>query len=105
MGFSGKQCQARWASAYGAVVVSPPQSDSKRAWPKPLRTWLAGIRQVVEAVNDRLLFRCGLDRERPHALDGRQARLAAAVGLHNVSCWLNRRVGRGLLQTADLIDW
>jgi hypothetical protein len=105
MGFSGKACQARWASEHGAVVVSPPQSDGKRAWPKPPRTWLAGIRQVVGAVGDRLPFACGLDRERPHALDGLQARLAAAVGLHNVCCWLNRRLGRGPLQTADLIDW
>jgi hypothetical protein len=105
MGFSGKRCQARWATASGAVVVSPPQSDSARAWPKPLKTWLAGIRQVIEAVNDRLLFACGLDRERPHALDGLQARLAAAIGLHNVRCWLNRQLGRGPLQVADLIDW
>lgn len=104
MGFSGKECQARWTSSYGAVVVSPPQSDSKRRWPKPLRTWLASIRQVIEAVNDRLLFTCGLDRERPHALDGLQARLAAAVALHNVRCWLNLRHGRGPLQGADLID-
>lgn len=104
MGFSGRRCQTRWATEAGAVVVSPPQSDSKRAWPKPLRTWLAGIRQVVEAVTDRLLLACGLARERPHALDGLQARLAAAIGLHNACCWLNRRLGRGPLQAADLID-
>ena len=105
MGFSGKACQARWAREHGAVVVSPPQSDSTRAWPKPMKRWLAAIRQVIEAVNDRLLFACGLDRERPHALDGLQARLAAAVGLHNACCWLNRKLGRGPLQVADLIDW
>ena len=105
MGFSGKACQVRWATEAGAIVISPPQSDSKRAWPKPLKRWLAGIRQVIEAVNDRLLFACGLDRERPHALDGVQARLAAAIGLHNVCCWLNRTLGRGPLQFADLIDW
>jgi hypothetical protein len=105
MGFSGKRCQARGADAYGAVVISPPQSGSTRAWPKPLKTWLAGIRQVIETVNDRLLFACGLDRERSHALDGVQARLAAAIGLHNVRCWLNRRLGRGPLHVADLIDW
>lgn len=59
---------------------------------------------MIETVNERLLFSCGLDRERPHALDGLQARLAAAVGLHNVRCWLNRRDGRGLLQVADLLE-
>lgn len=105
MGFTGRACEARWASAYGAVVVCPPQSDSHRAWPKPLRTWLAGIRQVIEAVNDRLLSAFGLDRERPHDLSGLQARLAATVGLHNACCWLNRKLGRGPLQVADLLDW
>jgi len=105
MGFTGRACEVRWATTYAAVVVCPPQSDSKRAWPKPLRTWLAGIRQVIETVNDRLLFAFGLDRKRSHALSGLQARLAATVCLHNVCCWLNRKRGRGLLQVADLMDW
>lgn len=105
MGFSGIVCQPRWAAAYGAVVVSPPQTGSARAWSKPWKTWLAGIRQVIETVNERLLFTCGLDRERPHALDGLQARLAAAVGLHNLRCWLNQRDERGLLRVADLLEW
>lgn len=105
MGFSGERCQARWATACGAVTISPPQTGSKRAWPKPLKTWRAGRRQVIEAVYDRLLFACGLARGRPHALDGLQARLAAAIGLHNACGWLNRRLGRGPLQVADLIAW
>lgn len=104
MGFSGKECQARWAQM-GAMVISPPQTGSDRAWPKPWKRWLAGIRQVIESVNDRLLFTCGLDRERPHTLDGLQARLAAAVGLHNACCLFNQRHGRGYLQFADLIEW
>jgi hypothetical protein len=105
MGFSGKTCQARWARDHGAVVVSAPQTGSRRAWPKPLKTWLAGIRQVIESVNDRLLATFGLDGERPHDLGGLQARLAAKVGLHNVCVWLNRRLGRLDLAMADLIDW
>lgn len=105
MGFPGRECEARWAGLYGAVVVCPPQSDSKRAWPKPLRRWLAGIRQIIETVNDRLLTTCRLGRERPHALDGLQARLAAKVGLHNFSIWLNRQAGRADLAVADLVDW
>ena len=105
MGFTGRDCEARWAALYGAVVVCPPQSDSLRAWPKPLRRWLAGIRQVIETVNDRLLTTCRLGRERPHALDGLQARLAAKVGLHNFCVWLNRQVGRADLAMADLLDW
>ncbi len=105
MGFSGLACQPHWDAAYGAVVVSAPQTGSKRAWSKPWRRWIAGIRQGIESVNDRLLFVCGLDRERPHAMDGLLARLAAAVGLHNFCAWLNRAHGRGLLEFADLVDW
>ncbi len=105
MGFTGRACEARWATAYRARVVCPPQSDSHRAWPKPLRRWLAGIRQIIETVNDRLLTAYRLGRERPHALDGLQARLAAKIGLHNFCAWLNRQVGRPDLAVADLMDW
>ena len=105
MGFSGAACTSRWQHGYGAVVVCPPQTGSRQAWPKPLKRWLAGIRQVIESVNDRLLTTCGLDAERPHTLDGLQARLAATIGLHNVCLWLNGTHGRPNLAFADLIDW
>jgi hypothetical protein len=105
MGFSGRACQARWGQAYGATVVSPPQSDSRRAWPKPWRRWLARLRQVIESVNDRVLGSCGLTRLRPHTLAGLLARVAAAVALHNFCCWLNQRDGRGWLAFAQLINW
>jgi hypothetical protein len=105
MGFSGRQREAAWAQVYGAVVVCPPQPQSRRAWPKPLKTWLAGIRQIIESVNDRLLTTFGLDHERPHQLSGLHARLAATIGLHNACLWLNRKFGRPDLAFADLIDW
>jgi hypothetical protein len=105
MGFSGEACEARWATAYGARVVRPPQTGSRRAWPKPLKTWLASIRQVVETVTDRLLSTFRLDRERPHDLGGLLTRVAAAIGLHNFCILLNRSLGRPDLSTADLIDW
>ena len=105
MGFGGVKCEARWAKEYGAVVVCAPQTGSKRRWPKPLRRWLAGIRQVVETVTERLLESFRLDHERPHDLTGLQARLAAKVGLHNACLWLNRRLGRPDLATVGLIDW
>lgn len=107
MGFAGVQCEARWATQYGATVICPAQTGSTRAqrWSKPWRTWLAGIRQVIETVNDRLLTAFGLTHERPHAWDGLQARLAARVGLHNTCLWLNQRHGRPLLAIADLIAW
>ena len=46
-----------------------------------------------------------LAMERPHALDGFQARLAAKVALHNFCGWLNHHLGRPMLAIADLIDW
>ena len=105
MGFAGQEREKRWRQESGAVVICPPQTGSKRAWPKPLKRWLAGIRQIVETVNDRLLTACRLDRERPHALDGLRARLAAKVGLHNFCLRLNHTLGRPSLAVADLIDW
>jgi hypothetical protein len=107
MGFGGVQCEERWAAHYGATIVCPAQTGSTRAvaWSKPWRTWLAGIRQVIETVNDRLLTTFGLTHERPHAWDGLQARLAARVGLHNICLWFNQQRDRSLLTIADLIDW
>lgn len=105
MGFSGHTRQAAWVAQYGAVVICPRQTGSKRAWPTPLKTWLAGIRQIIETVNDRLLTTFGLDDERPHDLSGLQARLAATIGLHNCCLMLNRHLGRPGLAVADLIDW
>jgi len=105
MGFAGRDREARWADAYRAVVICPPQSDSARAWPKALRRWLAGIRQVIETVTNHLLSTFGLAHERPHALDGLLARMAARVGLHNFCCWCNHDHDCGLLQTADLLEW
>jgi hypothetical protein len=105
MGFSGQQRQPAWARDYGAVVIAPPQTGSKAAWPKPLKRWLAGLRQVIETVNDRLLTTFRLEHERPHALDGFQARLAAKIGLHNVCLWFNRKLGQPDLAIAELIAW
>ena len=105
MGFSGVACQARWAHQDGALVVAPPQPHGKHAWPKPLKRWLSGLRQIVETVNDRLLADFRLDTERPHELDGLYARLAAKIALHNACLWLNRKFSRPPLAFADLIDW
>jgi hypothetical protein len=105
MGFAGALREAAWAAELGAVVVCPPQTGSRRAWPKPWRRWLAGIRQVMESVTDRVLTRCGLARLRPHGLRGLQARLAAAIALYNACVWLNRAHHRDWLAFADLVDW
>ena len=46
-----------------------------------------------------------LDRERPHALSGLHARLAAKIALHNFCIWVNEQLGRPRLAFADLVAW
>jgi hypothetical protein len=104
-GFEGQANHTVWWTTYGAQVVCPPRRNSKTPWPKPLRRWLAGLRQLVETVYDKIQHTFRLDRERPHALSGLQARLAAKIALHNFCIWLNEQLGRPRLAFADLVDW
>jgi hypothetical protein len=104
-GFAGKTCQGHWVAQHQAQVVAPPQSGSKHAWSRAERRWVAGKRQIVETVIGRLEDAFRLERERPHALDGFLARLAAKIALHNVCLWLNRRLGQPALGLADLFGW
>lgn len=106
-GFAGEACEAGWLARYGAQAVCPPQANAARAagWTAADRRWPVGVRQVVETVIGRLHGAFRLDRERPHALDGFQARLAAKAALHNFCCWLNRKLGRPQLAVADLLGW
>jgi hypothetical protein len=94
----------RWATCYGANVICAPKKNSlTRRWPKRLRRWLAGLRQIVETVFDKLHNTFRLVTERPHDLTGLQARLAAKVALHNFCIYLNLQLGRKPLAFADLI--
>jgi hypothetical protein len=104
-GFEGQANHTAWWTAYGAQVICPPRRNSKRPWPKPWRRWLAGVRQIVETVNEQLHHTFRLDRERPHELSGLQARLAAKIALHNFCIWLNEQLGRPRLAFTDLVDW
>jgi hypothetical protein len=104
-GFAGDQLHRQWYEQYGAQVVSPPHQKSKVRWSKDWRRWLAGLRQIIETIYGKLLNTFRLARERPHALDGFQARLAAKVTLHNFCIWLNVQFGREPLAFADLLDW
>jgi hypothetical protein len=104
-GFEGQANQARWGQTYGAQVICPPKRKSRTPWPKSLRRWLAGVRQIVETVYDKLFHTFRLDRERPHDLSGFRARLAAKIALHNFCMWLNEQLGRSRLAFADLVDW
>jgi len=104
-GFEGEAHHRAWWTTYGAQVICPPKRNSKRPWPKPWRHWLAGVRQIVETVKEKLHHTFRLDRERPHALSGLQARLAAKMALHNFCIWVNEQLGRPRLAFADLVDW
>ena len=104
-GFAGERPHHRWCSQWQAEVITPPHQTSRLRWPKALRRWLAGLRQLIETVNDKLLNTFRLARERPHDLTGFQARLAAKVSLHNFCIWLNGTLQRAPLAFADLIDW
>lgn len=104
-GFEGAENHRRWLNRYGARIVHPPKRNSRNPWPRRLRRWVAGIRQIVESVYDKLLNTFGLHRERPHAMEGLRARLAARVALHNFCIWLNEHLGRPRLAFADLLGW
>ncbi len=105
-GFEGEENHRRWLDLfYGARIIHPPKRNSRKAWPKRLRRWVAGIRQIVETVYDKLFNTFGLHRERPHELGGLRARLAARVALHNFCMWLNQQLGRPRLAFADLLGW
>jgi len=75
-GFEGQANQATWWRAYGAQVICPPKRNSRSPWPKRLRRWLAGVRQIVETVYEKLHHTFRLDRERPHDLK----RVSGALG-------------------------
>jgi hypothetical protein len=104
-GFEGGAWQTAWQQHDGVTVICPPKRNSTRPWPKRLRRWLAGIRQIVETVYDKLYHTFRLDRERPLVLGGFQARLAAKVTLHHFCLWLNGQLDRPRLAFADLIAW
>ena len=104
-GLEGAEIRRRWQQSYGARVIHPPKRNSRKPWSKRLRRWVAGIRQIVESVYDKLFNAFGLWRERPHELDGLRARLAARVALHNFCIWLNDRLGRPRMAFADLLGW
>jgi len=104
-GFEGQANQRAWWTTYGAQVICPPKRHRKTPWPKPLRRWCAGVRQRVETVHDKLQHTFRLDRERPEALSGLQARVAAKIALPNFCMWWNEPLGRPRLACMDLVDW
>jgi len=105
-GFNGRKHYEQWRDEVEATVltVPPRHSDGSQPWPRQWRKWLSSHRQIIETVHDKLIDVFRLDSERPHALDGFQARLAANAALHNFCIWLNVQLGRPKLAFADPID-
>jgi hypothetical protein len=101
-----KTIGAGWNATGHASSTRPsaeqPQAELAQA---PEERWVAGIRQIVESVYNKLFNTFGLWRERPHELSGLRARLAARVALHNFCMWLNEQLGRPRLAFADLLEW
>lgn len=104
-GFAGERPRRSFQALHQVDLVTAPHQRSKQRWPKALRRWLAGLRQIIETVNDKLLNTFRLARERPHDLTGFQARLAAKVALHNFCIWFNLQLGRAPLAFAELLEW
>jgi hypothetical protein len=104
-GFEGIENHQRWQQSYGAQIIHPPKRNSRKPWSKRLRRWVAGVRQIIESVYDKLFNTFGLWRERPHDMNGLRARLASRVALHNFCIWLNDQLGRPRLAFADLLGW
>ena len=48
-GFEGAENHRRWLDNYGARLICPPKRNAREVWPKRLRRWVAGIRQIVES--------------------------------------------------------
>ena len=104
-GFEGAAWHAHWQQDYGAIVICAPKRNSKQPWPRPWRRWLAGLRQGVDTVKGSRHHPFRLNRERPHALAGVGARLAAKITLHNCWIWFNEQLGRQRRAFVDWIDW
>jgi hypothetical protein len=104
-GFEGQAAHAPWWQGYGAQVMCPPKRTSQQPSSQRRRRWLAGVRQIVETVDDKRHHTFGLSRERPHDLTGFQARLAAKLAVHTYCIWLNEQLGRPSLAFADLVNW
>jgi hypothetical protein len=105
-GFSGPKLHERWYADYGVRVRCPPRRGGwdGKPWSRSLYHLMAGARQIVETVHDKLLNAFRLGRERPQEWSGLWARVWAKAGLHNFCFRLNQLYGRPPLAFADLLE-
>jgi hypothetical protein len=102
-GFTGVQWERHWMERYGALVVTTPYDDSRRAWTRADRRWASGKRQIIEGVIGQLKDFFGLERHRAKTLSGLLARLAAKVAAYTCGQQINDSLGRPLRHLADLL--
>jgi hypothetical protein len=98
-GVEGRERHQRWNNDDGAAVLVPPRNDCTHACDH------ARLRQGVEVVHSTWIEQFRLDDERPHALSGVLARVAAIAALHNACISINRSLGRADLAFADRVGW
>jgi hypothetical protein len=89
LGYRGAEWRQHWHADYGATVLL------KTDYPAgPGRSWLSGLRQVVETVNGWLEERFGLHFPRAKTAWGLQTRLAAKLAAFNLAIHFNHLLGR-----------
>jgi len=102
LNYEGTAWNQHWRDHYGAPVLT--EADF-RGLDKPDRRRAArqlhGLRQCVENAFSRLVASFGLKFPRARTLWGLWTRLAAKMGAHNLSLFLNLLYGRPLLSTCD----
>lgn len=104
-GFGGLARTQHWATDYGAVVATPPQTNAARTWSPDLHRAHHRTRHLIETIIGRLLHTFRLLRERPHTVSGLLTRVAAKVAVSNFLIWGNRATGHRDLETANVIGW
>src|SRR5918995_1922664 len=90
-GFEGAENHRRWLDNYGARLICPPKGNAREVWPKRLRRWVAGIRQIVESVYDKLFNAFGLWRGGGHQLRGLGGGVGGRIAFHNFSILLHKQ--------------
>ena len=104
-GFAGHQARTRGTERAVADGLASPQRHSHACWPRPLRRWHAGHRQIVEPVVARLLPGHGPERGRPRTRGGLPRRIATRVTLLHVVIARHRAMVRPALALATAIRW
>ena len=98
LAYRGADWQQLWATAYDAVVLTPPTGDRRNA-----RLWFVSLRQAVETAFANLCDTFGLHFPRSHTTWGLLTQIGAKMAAYNCGILLNRSLGRPDMAMATLI--